>query len=90
MTRSELAAQLREAGHFVGAFDRVTDVDGARAYLCVSRRTLQEWRELGKGPPCVRTARWLYPLDGLIAYLESREIVRENTQPCAKPPSFGG
>ena len=74
MTPQELAAMLRAKGFFVGALDHVTDAEGAAAFLCVSRRTIEEWRESGTGPRCWRAARWLYPLDGLLEFERSRQL----------------
>jgi hypothetical protein len=73
MTPAELAKRLRAAGFFVGALDHVTDVTGAASFLCISEKTLENWREEGRGPTCHRGARWLYGLPELLQFWESRK-----------------
>ena len=37
--------------------DRLLTTDEASAYLLVSRRTMEDWRRVGSGPPFIAIAR---------------------------------
>lgn len=74
ITPDVLARRLRRRGYFLGALEDCTDERGAAAALNVSRRTLISWRAQGIGPPCYQTSRWLYPLDGLVAFVRKNSI----------------
>jgi hypothetical protein len=89
VTPAELAQALRNAKQFVGALDHCTDQAGAAAFLCVSERTLETWREAGEGPACSRSARWLYPLDELIAFWDSRKNRPQEPADSRNAPQFG-
>jgi len=56
--RPKLAKKLvREMAPIVGQEDRRLTVDEAAQVLCVSVKTLEAWRRLGKGPAFVKLGR---------------------------------
>lgn len=65
-TLDELKAQL-QGKKLVSAREIIT------LGLVQSEATLMRWREEGKGPPCLRLSKgkYLFPVDGLISWLES-------------------
>ena len=71
LTRERLVQQLQHAGHptYGGLY---TDERGAAWLLACSDRTLRNWRARGTGPTAYMTVRWLYPLDELTDWMESR------------------
>jgi helix-turn-helix protein len=78
MTAAELAELLREHGYHLSAFGDATDVNGAAAFLYMSRRTLEELIEEGRGPARLRvSARWYYPLRDLLEY-RAANMVKES------------
>ena len=74
----ELARRLRARGYYVNALDSLTDTAGCGAALGISTRQLERWRQEGKGPMCHLTTRWLYPLRGLVAFLDEHDMRRHS------------
>ncbi len=71
ITAQRIAQQLEAAGHAVPGGIFATEAGVAWLIDCTPR-TLSAWRKDGTGPPAFMTARWLYPLDELIAWMQSR------------------
>jgi hypothetical protein len=71
LTSQRIAQQLSDAGHAVhgGIY---ADERGVAWLIACTPRTLRSWRANGSGPPATRTVRWLYSLDELCAWLQSR------------------
>lgn len=74
MTSDDLAARLEAAGCWVSPAG-YTDEHGAAMALAASLPTIRRWRRDGTGPPCRKLARWVYDVDELAAWIESREGV---------------
>jgi len=55
--------------------------------LVRSDATLTHWRSNGEGPPCLKLSagKYLYPVEGLISWLESC-IIKTSSQPTEKEP----
>lgn len=67
----EAVAILRAGGYFVSDIGGRTDEEGAAALLACSRKTLQNWRAEGYGPPCYKASRWLYPIAGVLEFMHA-------------------
>jgi hypothetical protein len=66
---------LRQAKPLVGQEDRRLTVDEAAQVLCMSAKTLEAWRRLGKGPVFVKLGRSVrYTMRALDQFTRERTV----------------
>ena len=66
---------MREITSVVGQEDRRLTVDEAAQVLCVSVKTLEAWRRLGKGPAFVKLGRSVrYTMRALDQFTRERTV----------------
>ena len=66
-----LAERLREDG-FIVTLGLCVTAETAAKVLCVSPRTLRDWRKNDRGPRYVTTSRTWYPLVEIERYTDSQ------------------
>lgn len=80
ITADKLATTLQRLGLHLSVTGDSTDDRGAAALLDCTTRTLANWRDEGSGPDCYRLAGWVYRLDDLASFMNSRALHWKNNE----------